>query len=72
MKQSRAREFESATKPDDRPSKTRVTLDRTVAVITNPSLIAVMIFAVIGCLIELIVVFRFPVTVEQLNLFAGP
>jgi hypothetical protein len=53
----------------------RVTLDRTVAAITNPNLIAMMIFAVIGCLIELIVVFRFldlGLRVEQLNPFAGP
>ena len=71
MKQLRARELEQATKPE-----TQVTLKRrTVAATTDPGLIAVMIFAVIGCLIVLNVLFRFPdlgLTVEQLNLFAGP
>jgi hypothetical protein len=74
MKQLRARELEPATKPEDCPSEMRVTPKRTVATITNPSLIAVMIFTVIGCLIVLNVVFRFPdlgLTVEQFNLFAG-
>ena len=75
MKQLRARELETATKPPDCPSETQVTPKRTVAATANPGLIAVMIFVVIGCLIVLNVVFRFPdlgLTVEQFNLFAGP
>jgi hypothetical protein len=63
---------EPITKPEDRRSKT---LDQIVAAITNPHLIAAVIFFLIGCLIAAILILRFPdlgLTVEQFNPFAGP
>ena len=48
MKHLRAHELEPTTKPEHRLQKTR---DRIVAATTNPNLIAVTMFGVIGCLI---------------------
>ena len=71
MKRLRAHELEPTTKPEHRLQKT---WDRIVAATTNPNLIAVMMFGVLGCLIVANLIFRFPVglTVEQLNPFVGP
>ena len=72
MKHLRAHELEPTTKPEHRLQKAR---DRIVAATTNPNLIAVMMFGVIGCLIVANLIFRFPelgLTVEQLNPFVGP
>jgi len=72
MEHLRAREFEPTTEPEDRRSETRVTADRNVAA---NSLVGVMIFALITCLIVANVMFRFSdlgLAVEQSNLFAGP
>jgi hypothetical protein len=72
MKHLRAHELEPTTKPEHHLKKTR---DRIVATTTNPNLIAVMMFGVIGCLIVANLIFRFPelgLTVEQLNPFVGP
>jgi hypothetical protein len=76
MKHLRTRELEPTIKHEDRRSKTRdATWDRIVATITNPNLIAVMIIGIIGCLIAVNLILRFPdlgLTVEQFNPFAGP
>ena len=72
MKHLRATELEPPTKPEGR---LQITRDRIVAATTNPNLIAVTMFGVIGCLIVVSLIFRFPalgLTVEQLNSFAGP
>jgi hypothetical protein len=66
------RELEPTTKPEDRRSKT---LDQILAATTNPHLIALVIFFLIGCLIAAILIQRFPdlgQTAEPFNLLMGP
>jgi hypothetical protein len=66
------RELEPTTKPEDRRSKT---LDQIVAAITNPHLIVVVIFFLIGCLIAANLILRFPdlgQTAEPFNQLVGP
>ena len=72
MKHLDAAELEPPAKPENRLQMTR---DRIVAATTNPNLIAVIMFGVIGCLIVSNLIFRFlelGLTVEQFNAFAGP
>ena len=70
MKHLRTRELEPTIKPEG-----RLTRNWIVVATTNPSLSAVIMFGVIGCLTVASLIFRFPelgLTVEQLNPFVGP
>ncbi len=72
MKHLRAHDLEPTIKTENR---LQMTGDRIVTAATNPNLIAVMMFGVIGCLIVATLVFHYPelgLTVEQLNPFVGP
>jgi hypothetical protein len=53
----------------------QVTWDRIVATTTDLNLLAVTIFCLVGCLIAVSLILRFPdagLTVEQSSLFEGP
>ena len=75
MKQLRKRELEPTIKPEDRRSKTPQMRDQIVAAITNPNLFAIILFFVVGCLIAVNLMVRFPdlgQTVEAFNSLVGP
>jgi hypothetical protein len=76
LKHSLTRELESTIKSGDRRTKMlQVTWDRIVATTTDLNLLAVTIFCLVGCLIAVSLILRFPdagPTVEQSSLFEGP
>jgi hypothetical protein len=68
MNTFQAYDLERTTKADDRPQPADHAAD-------FPNLIAVIMFSVIGLLIAVNLMLRFPdpaLTVEQFNIFAGP
>jgi hypothetical protein len=75
MKHLRTRELEPTAKPEDRRSKTLELRDRIDTATTNPNLIAVVIFFLIGCLIAANSTLHFPdlaQTAEPFTPLIGP